>query len=123
MLPNTQGYYQPYYQPPTWQSPLPAPQKPVGIAGRTISNVSDVTPNEVPMDGSVSLFPMKDYSAIFAKAWNGDGTIRTVRYVPEMEQESEDSTKQIIERLDKIEKALYRQKFDKGGKDKEASHE
>lgn len=35
------------------------------------------------MDGSVSLFPQNDYSAIYAKTWTKDGTIATVKYVPE----------------------------------------
>lgn len=47
------------------------------IFGRVINSENDITPNEVPMDGSISLFPLADYSKIFAKQWSQDGTIKT----------------------------------------------
>lgn len=43
-----------------------------GLTGRIIQTESDITPNEVAMDGSVSLFPLGDYSAIIAKQWNAN---------------------------------------------------
>ena len=42
------------------------------------------------MDGNISLFPLKDYSCIIAKQWNSDGTIKTLRFVPQIENASED---------------------------------
>ena len=45
------------------------------IPGRLVNNLDEITPQEVPMDGSVSLFPQNDYSAIYAKTWTKDGTI------------------------------------------------
>ncbi|WP_300899411.1 hypothetical protein [Turicimonas muris] len=43
------------------QQPKPANQfKP--LSGRIVSNDSEITPNEVVMDGSVSFFPQADYS-------------------------------------------------------------
>ena len=53
------------------------------IPGRLVNNLDEITPQEVPMDGSVSLFPQNDYSAIYAKTWTKDGTIATVKYVPQ----------------------------------------
>ena len=35
------------------------------------------------MDGSISVFPMQDNSAIFVKRWNADGTIKTIKFVPD----------------------------------------
>lgn len=55
------------------------------IRGRVISDISQITPNEVPMDGSVSLFPSQDYSCIYAKQWATDGTIKTMKYIPSIE--------------------------------------
>ena len=52
------------------------------IPGRLVNNLDEITPQEVPMDGSVSLFPQADYSAIYAKTWTKDGTIATVKFVP-----------------------------------------
>ena len=67
------------------QQPQQNPQMTRGISGRMVTNPSEITPQEVSMDGSISLFPQNDYSCIYAKAWHADGTIRTVRYIPEPE--------------------------------------
>ena len=72
-------------QQPTYTSPQPAipnvqqatqsgPASP-SVCGRVISNPDSIAPQEVPMDGSISVFPMQDNSAIFVKRWNADGTI------------------------------------------------
>lgn len=58
------------------------------IRGRVISDISQVTPNEVPMDGTVSLFATSDYSKIYAKQWASDGTIKTMEYVPAISTET-----------------------------------
>lgn len=77
------------------------------IPGRLVNNLDEITPQEVPMDGSVSLFPQNDYSAIYAKTWTKDGTIATVKFVPEQPQ-MEPQKSPLEERLDRID-----QRFDK----------
>lgn len=70
-------------------SNMPYPQNNQnGIRGRVITDISQVTPNEVPMDGTVSLFATSDYSKIYAKQWAADGTIKTMEYVPAISTES-----------------------------------
>lgn len=81
------------------------------IPARIISDVQEITPNEVPMDGSVSLFPTSDFTCIYAKAWNANGTIDTVKYIPEASptktnNSSEELYSVIMGRLDNIEKIL-----------------
>ena len=77
------------------------------IPGRVVNTSDEITPQEVPMDGSVSLFPQSDYSCIYAKTWTKEGTIATVRYVPEQPQENGEPKKSPLEeRLDRIEKQL-----------------
>lgn len=78
------------------------------IPGRTIQNINEVAPNEVSMDGTVSLFPTSDYSAIYAKMWNANGTISTYKFVPEKLEEPVGTSNQvdlseILTRLDRIE--------------------
>lgn len=73
MIPQAQ------YQ-PTIPTPTAAPIQ--GISGRIISSFDEIAPNDVPMDGTTAYFPMKDGSTIFARAWNRDGSIATVRYAP-----------------------------------------
>lgn len=117
---NTNGYNYPQYpygmnqqmmQMPANQS---APRNNI-ISGRVISNPNEITPNEIPMDGSVSLFPTSDYSTIYAKAWNTNGLIETKKFIAVSENEpstatSSDGTKEALDainaRLDKIEKAV-----------------
>lgn len=65
------------------------------IRGRVISDISQITPNEVPMDGSVSLFPSQDYSCVYAKQWAADGTIKTMKYVPAVETQVVENQQQV----------------------------
>ena len=82
------------------------------IPGRLVNNLDEITPQEVPMDGSVSLFPTNDFSAIYAKTWTKDGTIATVKYVPEQPQAAapkspiEERLDRIDQRFDRLEKML-----------------
>lgn len=50
--------------------------------GRAIEAEEEIKAGEIPMDGTLCLFPTKDLSVIYAKAWNAKGTIDTVPYVP-----------------------------------------
>lgn len=95
---QSQTYQNPYIQQPSRFQSIP---------GRTVNNLDEITPQEVPMDGSVSLFPQADYSAIYAKTWTKDGTIATVKFVPEQPQ-MEPQKSPLEERLDRID-----QRFDK----------
>lgn len=82
-MPNTVPTNVPQMQPQQGYS-TPTPQfVPAPIHGHTIRDDSvEIPPNDVPMDGTVSLFPTEDYSCIFAKHWNKDGKITTTKFVP-----------------------------------------
>ena len=82
--------YNPYFQQTRMQQPQIEQVQPVnqlqqqmprGVNGRVVQSVEMITANDVPMDGS-AFFPMQDMSAIFAKSWNADGTIKTVIFKP-----------------------------------------
>lgn len=124
--PYQQAQYMPYQgtytyptQPVQEQMPVygyrtqnTAIQKPPSMSGRVVSQEAEITPQEVPMDGSFSWFPMADGSAVIGKRWNSDGTIQTVRYAPE-EQEPRQAVEavpayvsDISTRLDRIEGIL-----------------
>lgn len=75
----------PTYQPPTYPNPMnyyPGQAGRSVLPGRTVSSVDDIAVGEVPQDGSIGLFPQKDGSCIWAKSWTGDGSIRTMKFVP-----------------------------------------
>ncbi len=58
------------------------PQQQVGLNGKVVQAVEQITANDVPMDGSIAVFPKQDMSEIYTKSWNADGTIRTIVYKP-----------------------------------------
>lgn len=82
------------------------PTMPAMIPGRLVSNADEITPQEVPMDGSVSLFPQNDYSCIYAKTWTKEGTIATLKFVPEQPQNTEQQKSPLEMRLDSIDQRL-----------------
>lgn len=79
---NYTQQYQQNLQPVQQQSVPVQTQQPIGITGRTVQSVEQITANEVPMDGSLAFFPRQDMTEIYAKQWNADGTIKTVIYRP-----------------------------------------
>lgn len=121
----------PMEQPMYAASPLRAqPMQPSfpTIPGRLIRDAAEIKPNEIPMDGSVSLFPNADYSLILAKAWNQDGTIDTVRFVREVppQPKNERSMDEVLsaiaalgERFDRLESMVGKKPT--ASKTKEAS--
>ena len=108
----------PQYQPMPYRpvSPIPQPQTMQQTAtvpqvrGRIITREEEIAPNEVLMDGQVSLFPLSDYSCIVAKLWDSNGQIQTFKFVPlaeqTMEEEVENKGDMILGRLDEIESLL-----------------
>lgn len=118
---NVYGQMQsPYVPAPAYQPSLmnPTPQqnnqnRPQGILGRMISAPNEITPQEIPMDGSISLFPMQDGSAVYGKFWDSNGQIKTIRFIPENVGDSvptEDPFDLINKRLDNIEKMIKNQR-------------
>ena len=64
----------------------------LGIQGKVVQSESAIMANDVPMDGSVAFFPMQDMSAIVAKQWDANGTIRKTVYKPFNEQMADSSS-------------------------------
>lgn len=112
--------YNPYFQQTRMQQPQIEQvqsvnqlqqQMPRGVNGRVVQSVEMITANDVPMDGSAAFFPMQDMSAILAKSWNADGTIKTVIFkpinetVPQSEIQNKENLKfdELSERLEQLE--------------------
>lgn len=95
---NYNPYYQPQmnrYQPMEYQQYQPSypqnqqtyPQASLGLQGKLIDNAEVVKVIEIPMDGSVSYFPLADGSAIVTKQLQKDGTSKTIIYKPSITSE------------------------------------
>ena len=105
---NTAGAFNPAQQTPGYNgfNNFQRPSMPAMIPGRPVANADEITPQEVPMDGSVSLFPQQDYSCIYAKTWTKEGTIATLKFVPEQPQAATEQKSPLEERLDRIDQRL-----------------
>lgn len=88
--------YNPYY-PNRFQAPV-QPQfmdniqqitKPVGLLGKSVDSVEVVKAMDIPLDGSISYFPLTDGTAIVTKQLRTDGTSKTIVYRPVTEEEKE----------------------------------
>ena len=75
----------PQYQPQTndyMQNMQPNYQKPITLQGKSVDNIEVVKATDIPLDGSVSYFPLLDGSAIVTKQLMQDGTSRMIVYKP-----------------------------------------
>lgn len=97
------GY--PITMPQQYQAPQAVRQQP-GL--RTVSSADEITVQEVPTDGSIALFPLADGSAVIGKRWMPDGSISTIRFVPEpgAADQPADPFQAINDRIDSIFDAL-----------------
>ena len=57
-------------------------QKPLALQGKTVDNIEVVKATYIPLDGSVSYFPLVDGSSIVTKQLMQDGTSRMIVYKP-----------------------------------------
>lgn len=73
------------------------------LLGRSVDSIDVVKAMDIPLDGSVSYFPLLDGSAIVTKKLTSDGTSRMVIYKP-VEQNKKETIKYAT--LDEVEDLL-----------------
>lgn len=96
-------------QPPmmaTYQTPMQL-TKPSYLLGKSVDNIDVVKATDIPLDGSISYFPLTDGSAIVSKQLQTDGTSKIVVYKPTKEDKKEaiqfatlDDIQEAIDNLD-----------------------
>lgn len=59
----------------------------IGLLGKSVESIDVVKAMDIPLDGSISYFPLTDGSAIVTKKIQNDGTSKTIVYKP-VEEES-----------------------------------
>lgn len=115
-------------------SQMPGAYQQPGLIGKMVNDVSMVSPNDVPMDGNIAIFPKNDMSEIYCKQWKQDGTIQTVVYRPVQAENNAEGTnipqmdfnalnedvralrEDILARLDSIEKSVAKPSGGRGKK-------
>ena len=96
-------------------------QKPLGLQGKTVDNIEVVKATDIPLDGSVSYFPLVDGSSIITKQLQADGTSRIVVYKPietkqpkQVEvQETYITEKELDEKLSKLDNKELKEEIEK----------
>lgn len=77
--------------------PQQFPPAPPSLAGKVVMAPGDIMPGDIPMNGTPCWFPMQDGSAVYAKMWRPDGSISTIKFVPEAMTPSEPTQMDRIE--------------------------
>ena len=76
---------------PTYQQPMQL-AKSSYLLGKSVDNIDVVKATDIPLDGSISYFPLTDGSAIVSKQLQIDGTSKMVIYKP-IKENNDDSKK------------------------------
>lgn len=67
------------------------------LQGKTIDNIDVVKATDIPLDGSISYFPLADGTAIVTKQLQQDGTSKIIVYKPSKDDDVPRETKYITE--------------------------
>lgn len=95
---------QPQIQPEMQFNQQPIYRQSTGLQGKSVDNVEVVKATDIPLDGSISYFPLTDGSAIVTKQLQQDGTSKTIIYRPSDEKEEKNLPKYIT--VDEFDKAI-----------------
>ena len=71
-------------------------RQPVGLQGKSVDSIEVVKAMDIPLDGSISYFPIADGTAIVTKQLQQDGSSKTIVYKPVIEEETEESLPKYI---------------------------
>ena len=86
-------------QPSQYMQPIQQPTAPIGLLGKIVDSIDVVKAMDIPLDGSISYFPLTDGSAIISKQLQNDGTSKTIVYKPIVEDKKENQRYVTMEEL------------------------
>ena len=84
--------------------------KPIGLLGKSVDSVDVVKATDIPLDGSISYFPLTDGSAIVSKRLKSDGTSETIIYKPTKQDEHKEQIEYVTK--DIFDKTINELSFD-----------
>ena len=106
----TNQQVQPQMQQPQMQTYQPQPVQLQGLQGKTVDSIDVVKAMDIPLDGSISYFPLVDGTAIVTKQLQQDGTSKTIVYKPSEDKNLEQQIKYVTH--DDLDKAIKNVNFD-----------
>lgn len=80
--------------------PIQPTNNPFGLLGKVVESIDVVKAMDIPLDGSVSYFPLTDGSAVVSKQLQNDGTSKVVVYKPAKEEQKQSVQYLTIETLE-----------------------
>lgn len=103
----SQQRFQPMPMQPTYNQPIIPQTQQLGLLGKVVDGVDVVKSMDIPLDGSISYFPLADNSIILTKQLQSDGTSKITMFKPVQEEQKElpkyatiDDLKNAIEDID-----------------------
>lgn len=97
---NQNPYFNPYFNPQQPQPVAPMKYNAGGLQGKSIDNLEVVKAMDIPLDGSISYFPLVDGSAIVTKQLQQDGTSKITVFKPIEAEESQPTKYATIEDIE-----------------------
>ena len=79
---NQNPYFNPYFNTQPQQVPPTPMRYNTGLQGKSIDNLEVVKAMDIPLDGSISYFPLVDGTAIVTKQLQQDGTSKITLFKP-----------------------------------------
>ena len=79
---NQHPYFNPYLNMQPQQEPPTPMRYNTGLQGKSIDNLEVVKAMDIPLDGSISYFPLVDGTAIVTKQLQQDGTSKITVFKP-----------------------------------------
>lgn len=103
----SQQRYQQMPMQPTYTQPIMQQPQQLGLLGKVVDSADVVKSIEIPLDGSISYFPLVNGEAILCKQLQSDGTSKITVFKPIQEEQKElpkyatiDDLKNAIEEID-----------------------
>ena len=79
---NQNPYFNPYFNTQPQQVPPTPMRYNTGLQGKSIDNLEVVKAMDIPLDGSITYFPLVDGTAIVTKQLQQDGTSKITVFKP-----------------------------------------
>ena len=101
-------YMQQYPNGPMLSSQQQIMQQNNGLQGKIVDGEDIVRVTDVPM-GGYGIFPKADFSEVYIKSWNSNGTTNIVTYKPVVatpETPKEDTTNILLEKMNTLEEKI-----------------
>ena len=104
---NQNPYFNPYFNQQPQQTAVPNMNiRFNSVQGESIDNLEVVKAMDIPLDGSISYFPLVDGSAIVTKQLQQDGTSKITIYKPIEAEEAAPTKYATIEDIEKYIKGI-----------------